>query len=195
MYTINAFISFVKMFFLLIIVFSFDFCVYLQYYNTEVLLMNAFERIDHWLNENHMSRRQLAIKAGIPPSTFQSAMERRNKMSDRMLRAIAPIMGTTVDSLITSDEVESPSGGRVRILDHPGSDFMALSIENLSLGEVLNFCRISRSGGLPESYLRSILSETIRCKVDQFDSPSLEEIIEKMIEISARTLQPSETEG
>ena len=95
--------------------------------------MNAFERIDRWLNENHMSRRQLAIKAGIPPSTFQSAMERRNKMSDRMLQAIAPIMGTTVDSLITSDEVESPSGGRVRILDHPGSDFMALSIENISL--------------------------------------------------------------
>lgn len=157
--------------------------------------MNAFERIDRWLNENHMSRRQLAIKAGIPPSTFQSAMERRNKMSDRMLQAIAPIMGTTVDSLITSDEVESPSGGRVRILDHPGSDFMALSIENLSLDEVLNFCRISRSGGLPESYLRPILSETIRCKVDQFDSPSLEEIIEKMIEISDRTSQPSKTEG
>lgn len=157
--------------------------------------MNAFERIDNWLNENHMSRRQLAIKAGIPPSTFQSAMERRNKMSDRMLRAIAPIMGTTVDSLITSDEVESPSGGRVRILDHPESDFSALSIENLSLDEVLYFCRISRSGGVSEATLRHILSETVRCKVDQFDSLAMEEIIEKMIEISARTSQPSETEG
>lgn len=147
--------------------------------------MDAFERIDSWLNENHMSRRQLAIKAGIPPSTFQSAMERRNKMSDRMLRAIAPIMGTTVDALITEYDLETPSGGHVRMMNHPESEFVALDITKLSMEEILSFCRISKSGGLSEGILCSLLIDAIRFYLGKLDYAALEEVAEKILELSA----------
>ena len=38
--------------------------------------MTIAEKIDSILQERHISRRKIAQKAGIPPSSFQSAMER-----------------------------------------------------------------------------------------------------------------------
>lgn len=47
------------------------------------------ELIDAILKERGLSRRKLAIKAGIPPSSFQSAMERGENFSFKMLMKIA----------------------------------------------------------------------------------------------------------
>lgn len=146
--------------------------------------MDAFERIDRWLLENHMSRRQLALKAGIPPSSFQSAMERRKKISDKMLQAIAPIMGMTVEELVTESKVEFPSGGTVKILNHPDMDSFALNIENLSLSEVLTFCKLSRAGGVSEGLLHSILVSAVQYYANSLDLSALETIVQKMIDLS-----------
>ena len=151
--------------------------------------MTVFERIDAWLKENHMSRRKLATLAGIPPSSFQSAMERQGKLSDKMLQAIAPIMGTTVDDLITTSDLKTPDGGHIRILEHPDSDFAALQVENLTMAEMLSFCRISRSGGVSDSLLRELLKSAIQHHLEYIDPQGLEEIAEKIV-----SLQGSESE-
>ena len=51
--------------------------------------MTTAERIDAILKEKKISRRKAAIMANIPPSSFQSAMERGGNMSVSMLQAIA----------------------------------------------------------------------------------------------------------
>ena len=61
--------------------------------------MNIFDRIDAWLKENGVSRRKLALKANLPPSSLQSALTRRKKMSFDMLEALAKAMGVSVDYL------------------------------------------------------------------------------------------------
>lgn len=62
--------------------------------------MNIFDRIDAWLNENNVSRRKLAIMANLPPSSLQSALSRRNKMSYDMLDALSRAMCVSVDFLL-----------------------------------------------------------------------------------------------
>ena len=47
--------------------------------------MTMTEKIDSIIQSKKMSRRQLAIKAGIPPSSLQSAMERGKNLSLEML--------------------------------------------------------------------------------------------------------------
>ena len=55
--------------------------------------MTVCERIDDILKSRKMSRRQLAIQAGIPPSSLQSAMERNNGISLDMLFSISHVLG------------------------------------------------------------------------------------------------------
>jgi DNA-binding Xre family transcriptional regulator len=43
--------------------------------------MNAYQKIDNILRERGMSRRKLALESGIPPSTFQSMMERQRGLT------------------------------------------------------------------------------------------------------------------
>ena len=62
--------------------------------------MTVFDRIDKWLDENGVSRRKLAIKAKLPPSSLQSALTRRKKMSFEMLDALARAMQVSVDYLM-----------------------------------------------------------------------------------------------
>lgn len=51
--------------------------------------MSVYEKIDKALQSQKMSRRQLALKAGIPPSTLQSVMERQRNITYEMLKKIA----------------------------------------------------------------------------------------------------------
>lgn len=51
--------------------------------------MTVVERIDSVIQARKLSRRQLAIKAGIPPSSLQSAMERGRNISFEMIEKIA----------------------------------------------------------------------------------------------------------
>lgn len=68
--------------------------------------MTVCERIDEILNSRRISRRKLAIKAGIAPSSFQSAMARNRSLSFDMLIPIADVLGVSVEYLDTGIEPE-----------------------------------------------------------------------------------------
>lgn len=77
--------------------------------------MTVCERIDEILRQREMSRRQLAITAGIAPSSFQSAMQRNGTLSLDMLFPISDVLNVSILYLATGrsedplsvDELES----------------------------------------------------------------------------------------
>ena len=68
--------------------------------------MNVCERIDKILLDRGMSRRKLALNAGIPPTTFQSAMARGTNLSLDMLQKIADALGVDVNYLLNGQTLE-----------------------------------------------------------------------------------------
>ena len=69
--------------------------------------MTDCERVDSILQVNGMSRRRLAIKAGIPPSSLQSAMARNGALSLDMLVPISKVPGVSIAYLTDSEnEIE-----------------------------------------------------------------------------------------
>ena len=68
--------------------------------------MNVFDRIDNWIKSNNTSRRQLAIKSGISPSTLQSIMERRKTISLDVLIPISKTMGIPSEILLDPESHE-----------------------------------------------------------------------------------------
>ena len=65
--------------------------------------METYENIDNELEKRGMSRRKLAISSGIPPSTFQSMMERKRGMTLELLKKIADALGMSIYSLADFD--------------------------------------------------------------------------------------------
>lgn len=68
--------------------------------------MTICERIDAELKKRNLSRRQLAVRAGIPPSSLQSAMQRNGNLSIDMVLKIAGALGITYSRLVLGDEKE-----------------------------------------------------------------------------------------
>ena len=66
--------------------------------------MTMAERIDSILVGKKMSRRQLALKAGIPPSSLQSAMERNRTLSIEMQEKIAKALELPVYEILGDAE-------------------------------------------------------------------------------------------
>lgn len=62
--------------------------------------MTICEYIDGILKVRGISRRKLAITAGIPPSSLQSAFQRNGKLSYDMLIPIARVLGIDEDLLL-----------------------------------------------------------------------------------------------
>lgn len=69
--------------------------------------MNTANRIDAILKERNMSRRSLALKAGIPPSSFQSAMERGGNMTLEMLGKVSAVLEVPISALYREPDFES----------------------------------------------------------------------------------------
>lgn len=65
--------------------------------------METYETIDRELEKRGMSRRKLALAIGIPPSTFQSMMERKRGMTVELLKKIADALGMSFYSLADFD--------------------------------------------------------------------------------------------
>lgn len=78
--------------------------------------MTIAERIDDLLKKCNISRRQLAIKAGIPPSTFQSAMQRNGNMSVDMLKKVAHALDIPWYELYSDSPEEQGRAIRANIL-------------------------------------------------------------------------------
>lgn len=75
--------------------------------------MDISDRIDKLLKERGISRRKLAILAEVPPSSFQSAMERGGNMTTEMLQKIAHALGVSAGYLMgweSSEASEIPPG-------------------------------------------------------------------------------------
>ena len=70
--------------------------------------MDVYDRIDERLKEQHMSRRKLAMQIGVPPSTFQSMMERKKGLTFDMLGEIVEALNTSLYSLFDTKEMELP---------------------------------------------------------------------------------------
>lgn len=62
--------------------------------------MNIYDKVDKLLKERGMSRRKLALEARIPPSTFQSTMERRRGMTVESIYKISTALGMKPEDLI-----------------------------------------------------------------------------------------------
>lgn len=75
--------------------------------------MTIADRIDELLREQKISRRQLAIKAGIPPSSFQSAMQRGGTMTFEMMKKVADALGVQVKDLYSDNEADRDFVSRV----------------------------------------------------------------------------------
>lgn len=71
--------------------------------------MTPLERLDIILKQRGISRRQAAIAAKIPPSTFQSAMERRGNMSIDMLQAISNALDIPLSKILEPSLAEMMS--------------------------------------------------------------------------------------
>ena len=65
--------------------------------------METYENIDRELEKRGMSRRKLAISIGVPPSTFQSMMERKRGMTLELPKKIADALGMSIYSLADFD--------------------------------------------------------------------------------------------
>ena len=122
-------------------------------------VMTVIERIDALLKERGMSRRRLAKKANIPPSTLQSAMERGKNISVDMLSQIADALDVSLFFLtygrnITENDVEeylryekesiAEKRGQRRILEKMEAALNALN-EEVRTGQRLTGSILSRS--------------------------------------------------
>ena len=66
--------------------------------------MTVCERIDAILKKRGMSRRKLAERAGIPPSSLQSALSRNTGLSLDMLLPISDVLEMSAEYLDTGVE-------------------------------------------------------------------------------------------
>lgn len=71
--------------------------------------MDISDRIDKLLKERGISRRKLAILAEVPPSSFQSAMERGGNMTTEMLQKIAHALGVSAGYLMGWESSGAPA--------------------------------------------------------------------------------------
>lgn len=75
--------------------------------------MTAAQKIDNILKEKGMSRRQLAIKANIPPSTLQSAFERNREFPLSMLTSIARALDINIYYVIDDEVLQNLTGANL----------------------------------------------------------------------------------
>lgn len=54
--------------------------------------MDVYDKIDEVLKKKHMSRRKLAIEAGIPESSLAASFARRSRMSPENLQRISKVL-------------------------------------------------------------------------------------------------------
>jgi transcriptional regulator with XRE-family HTH domain len=62
--------------------------------------MNLYDRIDNIIKERNTSRRQLAIKAGIPIGTLQSALTRKRNITVEQVQRIATALDMDIGTLM-----------------------------------------------------------------------------------------------
>lgn len=90
--------------------------------------MSISEKIDNLLKDRNMSRRQLAIKAGISPSTLQSAMERGKNFSIEMLQKIAEALSLSFHEFYIYLFLDAPFEQAIEFMKITNNMYSALEI-------------------------------------------------------------------
>lgn len=151
--------------------------------------MTPAERIDSILKERNLSRRQVAIKAKIPPSSFQSAMERNKNLSIDMLQKISDALNVSIFDLMGVDEddglvsfsippelaekmgLTGLSEGTINAEIEPGSDaanaFMSYLYEQKQAKSIIQRITEGIKGG---GFTKLSDSETQKAGILQFNS-------------------------
>lgn len=83
--------------------------------------MTPADKIDAIIKERGLSRRQVAIKAQIPPSTFQSAMERKKNISTDMLKKVATVLNVSLSDLLWEGEGPVPDDVSILMVGPQGA--------------------------------------------------------------------------
>lgn len=65
-----------------------------------------YQRIDELLAENNMSRRQLAKAIGVPPTTLQSAFEKKSNIPIERLRKILAVLNARYEDIYPPEQLE-----------------------------------------------------------------------------------------
>ena len=105
--------------------------------------MTVCERIDSVLKERGMSRRKLAERSNIPPSSLQSALSRNTGLSLDMLIPISDVLGVSVEFLSGAEELPKLTAEETQAIydDFALDEKIRLSIgglNNLGLQKVLD---------------------------------------------------------
>lgn len=95
--------------------------------------MDIYENIDKELSKQGKSRRKLAIEAGIPPSTFQSMMERRRGLSVENLRKIAEVLNLKWYDLLEGFEKKDIEE---KVLDEMKYELGTITVRNGKIIEI-----------------------------------------------------------
>lgn len=111
--------------------------------------MNTIERIDFLIKRSGLSRRKLAIKANIPPSSLQSAMERGN-MKMEMLEKIARAFGISPADLY---DWSNDSGERQRVDRIDDSYMESCLFDEFDSDAIEGFLKTLLSFGYVTSYI------------------------------------------
>lgn len=89
--------------------------------------MDMYDRIDELLKEKNISRRKLAIMAGVPPTTLQSAFSRKTvNLSHDTIKKIADALGVPVADLAGwsyFDELYPGMADEVKLLEQISSRY------------------------------------------------------------------------
>lgn len=67
--------------------------------------MTVYDAIDRELKARRISRRELAIRVGIPPTTFQSAFCRNSPISFEHFVLIAYALGVSIEDLLRGTDL------------------------------------------------------------------------------------------
>lgn len=62
--------------------------------------MAVYDKIDEFLAQKNMSRRQLAKAIDVPPTTLQSAFEKKSNLSIGRLKKICAFLNVQIDELL-----------------------------------------------------------------------------------------------
>ena len=100
--------------------------------------MTTCELIDKILKEKNWSRRKLAIKAEIPPSSLQSAMQRNTTLSVDMLVKIANALKVDIYELLTGETQEIYFQAEVDTIMRAIKDGYSFSDKETELVSVFN---------------------------------------------------------
>lgn len=142
--------------------------------------MTISQMIDNLLKKQKMSRRQAAIKAGIPPSSFQSAMQRDGNMSFDMLQRIADVLDVRISDITGESSehlkrTESENAAVIEARKNAGFNLRRLREEmNMNQEAFANMLGISSSvlskyeNGLrsPDTGIINILKKKTGCSAD-----------------------------